>query len=397
MKDVRPKPPLLRTSERSDFSCPWKWEQRWLNGLVPVREPTWAIFGKAWHRAMEIYYPVGRKRGSVLDASDMFLESLDEEGRKVGVDIEDLEEQDRMKAEAKGKDVKLVPARELGPIMLKAYHQYYEGDRDWQVIHTEQTFQIDVPDPDFPGEVIVVYAGTWDAFMLRLSDRRYWLWDHKSAKTIPSWGYLDLDNQAGTYPWVAKEVLIHKGIITKKDRIHGIIFNYAKKSPPDARPCNAAGEALNKPTKEHYVKVLGGKFPNRHASLRRMKVDELAELALTTRTRVEGEVSKTQPAKRFERYESVRTAKQNVQQARRVQDQAVVMQMMRNGELPIYKVSTHECERCVLFDLCTLHEQGDDWEFYRDEMFKYRDPYADHREEMDRNGIEIRRKSSDRK
>jgi PD-(D/E)XK nuclease superfamily len=343
-------PPLLRTSERGDFRCPWKWEQRWLHGLVPVREPTWALFGRAWHVAMQIYYPPGRKRGKVSDAIDAFLEALSDEGRKIGVDIEDIEEDERMKAEAKGKDVKLVPARELGPLMLQEYHAYYEGDLDWEVIHTEQTFQIDVPRPNAPrSSVLVVYAGTWDAFMRHIPTRRYWLWDHKTAKTIPSPGYLDLDDQAGTYPWVAKEVLVHKGIITRRDRVTGIIFNYAKKSPPDVRPKNSRGESLNK----------------------------------------DGSVSKKQPAKRFERYESPRSPKQIVQQARRVQEEAIVMEKMRNGELPIYKKTNYDCERCVLFDMCSLHEQGDDWEFYRDEMFKHRDPYADHREDMERNGIEL--------
>jgi hypothetical protein len=67
------------------------------------------------------------------------------------------------------------------------------------------------------------------------------------------------------------------------------------------------------------------------------------------------------------------------------------MEMQRNGELPIYKTPNRDCERCAVFDMCTLEEQGDDWEFYRDEMFKKRDPYRDHRADMERNGIEIRR------
>jgi hypothetical protein len=253
MKDVR-QPPLVRTSERNDHAwCPWMWAQRWLNGLVPVREPTWAVFGTAWHRAMEVYYPVGRKRGSVLDTIDMFLASLDDLGRKIGVDISELEEEEIERKESNGQKVKLVPARDLGPIMVREYIKFYEGDRDWDVVHSEQTFQIDVPDPDFPGEVLLVLAGTWDLLVWSRSKRRYELVDHKTAKTIPSWGYLELDNQAGTYPWVAKEVLVHKGILTKKDHIRGITFSYAKKTAPDPRPVNAAGEATNKPTKAHYV------------------------------------------------------------------------------------------------------------------------------------------------
>jgi hypothetical protein len=390
MQDIQP--PLMRTSEQNDHGrCPWLWQQRWLNGLTPVREPTWAVFGKAWHVGMQVYYPPGRRRGKVSDCIDAFLGALDEEGRKIGVDIEELEDAERERHEAKGKTVALVPARELGPLMMQAYHDYYGGDRDWEIIHTEQTFQIDVPDPDFKDEIITVLAGTWDLLGRRISDKRLWLWDHKSAKTIPSWGYLELDNQAGNYPWVAKEVLVHKGVLSKKDRIHGIIFNYAKKSPPDTRPTNAAGEALNKPKKAEYVKALAGFTTQSAAALNKHTVEALAAMAADRGVVVLGEVSERQPAKRFERYESPRAPRQNVAQARRVQNQAVVMQMMRDGEVPIYKVSSHECERCVLFDLCTLHERGDEWEFYRDEMFKYRDPYRDHHEDMERNGIEIRR------
>lgn len=390
MKDVRPEPPLVRTSERNDHArCPWMWEQRWLNGLVPVREPTWAVFGIAWHRAMEVYYPIGRKRGSLADAIDMFLASLDDQGRKIGVDINDLEEAEREKQASKGKEVKLVPARELGPIMLREYVKRYEGDRDWEVIHSEQTFQIDVPDPEFPSEILLVLAGTWDLLVWSRSKRRYELVDHKTAKSIPGWGYLDLDNQAGTYPWVAKEVLVHKGILTKKDHIRGIWFSYAKKSPPDMRPVNARGESLNKPTKAHYIAAL---TKTNRLALSKYKVEELAEMAHKQGIVVEGEVSATQPAKRFERYYSPRTPQQNIGQARRVQKQGIVMQLMRDGEIPIYKTPNHECERCAFFDMCTLEEQGDDWEFYRDEMFKYRDPYRDHRDDMERNGIEIRRK-----
>lgn len=382
--------PLLRTSERGDFKrCPWKWYMTWRQGLRPIREPTWAVFGTAWHRAMEVYYPEGNKRGSVLDASDMFIASLDDLGRKIGVDMEELEEQEMRKKEEKGTKVKLVPARELGPIMLKEYHNFYGGDRDWQVIHTEQTFQIDVPDPDYEDETIVVYAGTWDLLVWVKSQRRYWLVDHKTARSIPSIGYLDLNDQAGSYLWVAREVLLHKGIFTEKDVIAGITFSFAKKSPPDTRPVNKHGEALNKPTKEHYVAALTGVDNWTSTTLRKKSLDDLESIALSNWIAVEGEVSKTQPAKRFERYDSERTPAQNARQAQRVQDEAVLMEKALNKEIPIIKNTAHDCDRCVLFDLCTLHEAGDDWKFYRDQMFRVRDPYEDHREEMARNGIEL--------
>jgi hypothetical protein len=240
-------------------------------------------------------------------------------------------------------------ADELGEMMLRHYVQHYGKDSEWEVIHTEQPFQIDVPHP-LNGKTLVVYAGTWDALMRNRRTGKLWLWDHKTAKSFPNPEFLDLDDQAGAYLWVAKEVLVHKGVLTKKDHIEGIVFNYAKKAPPDLRPRDRAGFALNK----------------------------------------DGSVSKRQPAPRFSRPESFRSPQQQVNQAKRVQQEAQLMNMMRKGLLPIIKNTTHECPRCPLFDLCVLHEQGaEGWEDYRDALFVVKDVYADHREAMADNGITL--------
>lgn len=345
-------PPLLRTSERKDARlCWWLWEQHWLKGISPKRSPTWSVFGTAMHKALEVYYPVGVKRGTLANAIDEFLGCLNGEIRKIGVDIFDEEYQRAEdKADANGTVVRLIPAHELGPMMLRGYVNYWrDHDKQWEVIHTEQPFQINVPDPEFPDETLVVYAGTWDALMRNRRDKRFWLWDHKTAKQIPQPDFLELDDQAGSYLWVAKEVLVHKGVLTEKDKIHGIVFNYLKKTGPDERRTNTAGESLNK----------------------------------------DGTVSKRQPTARFVRYPSARSPHQIATQARRVQDEAVVMDMMRNGHLTIYKNPHKDCPRCIIFDMCAAHEAGDDWELIRDELYVVRDPYADHRVAMATGGIEL--------
>jgi len=342
--------PLLRTSERGDFKCPWLWYHHWVLGISPVRLPTWGVFGSALHRGLQVYYPPGVRRGNIGDACDAFLEYLDGEIRKIGVDIfEEEYERAERKAQEDNKSIKLVPAHELGPIMLQEYAQYYGPDKDWEVIHTEQPFQITVPTPNHTG-ALVIYAGTWDALMRHRRTKRYWLWDHKGPKTLPKAETLEMNDQAGSYLWVAKEVLLHLGVFTARDVIDGIVFNYLKKALPDPRPVNAAGESLNQ----------------------------------------DGSVSLKQPAPRFLRYESFRGPAQKVMQARRVQDIAIHMQDMRDGTTPVYKNVTHECPRCILFDMCSAHEAGDDWELIRDELYVVRDPYADHREAMHaRGGIEL--------
>lgn len=301
---------------------------------------------------MEFYYPVGRKRGNLEDVIDAALEKLDGEMRRVGISLEDISlDDDGVPMEGTSKqDVELMDADKLIEMMFRNYRAKYGLDAEWEVIHTEQPFQIDVPHPRRPGKTIVVYAGTWDMLARHRKTGKLWLWDHKTAKSIPKPGFLELDDQAGSYLWVAKEVLVHKGILTRKDVIEGIVFSYAKKAPLDPRPTDAAGRSLNK----------------------------------------DGTVSKRQPSPRFLRYEVQRTPEAQEMQARRVQDEAFIMAKMRAGLLPITKSTGHECERCILFDLCTLHEQqADGWEDFRDAFYVAKDVYADHREAMQQNGIEL--------
>ncbi len=330
--------PLLRTSERNDFRrCPWMWEQSWRNGLAPIHPPTWSWFGTAIHRALEVRYPPGRKRGSLNDTVAAFEIACGQAKARV------------YHRETEDSELEFTNAVELGRLMLAGYVMHYGLDEEWECIHTEQPFQIDVADPDDPSKVLVVYAGTWDALMRHLPTGQLWLWDHKTAASFGNFKWLGINDQAGSYLWVAKEVLVHKGILKKKDLIEGIIFNYLKKIPPDSRETNALGEALNK----------------------------------------DGSISKVQPAPRFHREQSWRTPQQNVAQANRVQQEAQVMALMRSGVLPIYKNPTADCNRCVFFDMCELHEQGDDYQGFAEGMFAVRDPYRDHREAMEATGIEI--------
>jgi hypothetical protein len=353
---------LLRTSGRKDWRrCPWYGYMRWVEGWSPKRPPTWSIFGGAYHKAMEVLYPVGSVEPNQFleEAQQTFIDELKGEIRKIGVDIfeEEYERQER-EAEDRERSVTLVPAHELGVIMLEEYVKWIErtqaGDGEWEVIHTEQPFQIDVPYPKswgkrFEGQTLVVYCGTWDNLSYNRRTKEYWLWDWKTCKSLPDHRVLDMDDQRGTYLWVAKEVLVHKGLLSPKDHLAGIVFQYAKKQLPDDRPCNAVGEALNK----------------------------------------DGTVSKRQPVPRFLRLESARSPEQVVRQARRVQKEAVQYQQWIDDPEMIYKNQTHECIRCPLYDMCEAHESGDDWELIRDEMYVQRDPFADHREAMNHGGIEL--------
>lgn len=372
--------PLIRTSERGTFkSCPWLWYHSWVLGFTTRRVPTWSWFGTAWHKAMEARYPIGRKRGSLADMIDAFKEAVGEEQRRVWTNDGEIDEEE------------VVDGLELGVAMLQAYVEHWGRDQHWQVLHTEQPFQIDVPHP-VTGRIIAVYCGTWDLAIWDLQDKVFRIVDHKTRKAFKlDWSFYDLNDQGGSYLWVGKEVLVHKGILKPKDVIDGIVFNMAKKTMPDVRPRDNSGVAYNKPKKEHYLAALtkAGKGLDTKTA-RTTRLDGLEALAKQYRLNVLGEPSLKQPSIAFERYTTRRTDAERVNQGRKVVDEARLMNGVRNGKLPMLKHPTEDCVRCSLFDMCQLDEKDPaEAQEYARTMLVTRDPYADHRAAMGLTGITL--------
>lgn len=374
--------PLLRNSERNDFKrCPWLWQETWLKGYGTRRVPVWSWFGTAVHRALEVRYPPGIKRGKRADVLDAFVESV---GTNTG----------RIWTEQPGAlldEEEVVEATTLGKAMLLGYMEHFGEDTDWEVIHSEQSFQIDVPFPKgSPSEgAIVIMAGTWDSLWRNRRTKKFWLVDHKTRKSFPSidWSFYEINDQAGTYLWVAPEVLRHLGVFGKKDTIEGLIFNALKKTMPDDRPRNAEGLATNKPQKAHYEAALGSAGI---ATPSRATIAELHRLAGQHGLTVLGDVSARQQGDLFHREEVYRAPSERVTQAKRVQAEALWMNEIREGRLKAFKNPTEDCVRCPLFDYCQADEASSaDGKEIRDTILLRRDFYADHREAMTEGGIDL--------
>lgn len=155
------------------------------------------------------------------------------------------------------------------------------------------------------------------------------LLEHKTAGAIKTM-HLPLDNQAGSYFSAATIVLRHQGIIGHKDAIDGIRYNFLRKSKPDERKRNERGAYLNK----------------------------------------DGSVSKKQPAKAFVRELVERTPREVGSQMRRLANEVYVMNLVRDGTLPVNKVTNDMCPYCPFYTMCTMHERGGSaWKEYRDAMY----------------------------
>lgn len=377
--------PLIRTSERGDFkSCQFYWWHHWQNGLGTTRVPTWSWFGTAWHYAMEVRYPVGTKRGGLADVIDAFLEKVGDEERRVWEQGEELDEEE------------VHDGRELGVAMLKAYVRHWGLDSRWQVLHTEQPFQIDVRDPN-TGRLVAVYCGTWDAFVWDRVDKVYRLVDHKTrAQFKKDYGFYDLNDQAGSYLWVAPEVLRHMGLIGKDDVIDGIVFNMARKAMPIATAED--GIRYTTPKKSDFEQALAqatGWTENEGKPWAKHTLKSLALQAKILGLDVKGKPYAKQPTENFARYTTHRGLEQRVNQGKKVLDEARQMDLVRRGKLPLLKHPTEDCVRCPLFDFCQLDELDPaEAQEYAATMLVKRDPYADHREAMADNGIIITKERS---
>lgn len=359
--------PHLRTSERGAFKrCPQRWWWSYREGLRPLGQPSNPLwFGTGIHIAFAEWYIPGLKRGR--DLRETWEQYCKDEIRFI-----------KTQAVADdGTDAKIaeyVEATELGLAMLDNYLEEYGEDESWEVLAPEQVFAVLIPDEN--GDPIVEYNGTFDGVYRDLVDGLIKLMEHKTAAAI-STKHLSLDDQAGSYWAVATHCLWSEGIIGKKEHLDGITYNFLRKAKADSRPVGPDGMVHNKPVKQNYLDAFA---PRRIPATASLSIPKLEALAEKYDVEVWGDVSKVQPAPNFVREYVTKTKRERRTQLQKISNEAIHMDEMRKGNLPLYKNPTKDCSwDCDFFDMCELQESTPDWEEYRDAMFVVRDPYADHR------------------
>jgi hypothetical protein len=193
---------LLRNSERSSFkTCRFRWALTfggvWEVGPLQSREPAKALwFGDLVHQGLAAYYLPGSKRGPLPFKT--FLKLYDADPRLSAVLRNDEGEWESI--------------RDLGAGMLKAYvEEFSERDSEWEVISSEQTFQLPVPTPDGLPPLTVV--GTFDGLWRHRAKRdRVVFKEFKTAASIQTDG-LAMDDQASYYwtygpRWIWKQRIL---------------------------------------------------------------------------------------------------------------------------------------------------------------------------------------------
>jgi hypothetical protein len=367
--------PILRTSERKAFKrCQRRWWWGYREGYVPVgTESTPLWFGTGIHIALAEWYLPGVARGP--HPAETFEAFAKDTMRSV-----------KMASATEERVAEYADGAELGVKLMDLYVKEYGKDSSWHFIQAEKTFSIAVPWPDNTRQTayvvdeqsgtMVEYKGTYDGVYRDLVDGRIKLLETKSAKAIQT-GHLAIDDQAGSYWAVATASLRSEGLIKPDESIAEINYNFVRKALPDERPKDPQGYATNKPVKLDYGTVLGFE-PG--PALNKMTIPKLEELARSRGLVVLGERSKVQPPPIFERFPVHRTSAERVTQLRRIQSEAVQMQLIRDGVIEMTKSPTRDCNwDCGYYGVCELEERQGDWKELARVSMRRQDPYADHR------------------
>jgi len=362
---------ILRTSERGTFGrCPQRWEWSWRYGLKPIAPPSNPLWlGDLVHQALAAWYIPGFKRGP--HPAETFEKLADGDVRRFRVDFpnSDYDEQ------------KFVDGVELGVAMLNGYVEHWGTDDFWEIIMPEAPGQVRVRRNYVGGDATALYGMRLDAVYRdhSLNHAPFRILETKTAASI-STNHLTLDSQAGGYWALGTTALRSAGLLGDKDIIESITYNFLRKALPDLRPINADGMRCNKPKKEDYAEALSRLLS---VDAKKLTIPELETFARRNNVKVFGEPSLKQPAPWFVRHEELKTRGHLNSQISHIEDQLEVMDAMRVGDLPVYKVPVQmgpmACAGCPFFAMCQLHEAGGDWEEYRDLAFTVEDPYADHR------------------
>lgn len=323
--------PMLRTSERGTLKgCEWRWDLEFNRRIKPQVSMPALRFGTLAHTAMAGWYVPGVKRGV---------------SPVIGFERAYLEEQAYVQQHfgARDEDGTWIDALELGVAMMENYLDEYGKDDLWEVLVTEKPFQVVVNDPD-TDEPWFIYTGILDGVWRNRSTKDIWIPDHKTTAGIgdSKLNYLVLDDQAGAYWSWGVDYLAKEALLTKNQRLNGMLYNFLRKQKPDERPS----------------KFVNGK-----------------RLYLNN----DGSVSKKQPSPYFLRQPIFRDDYDRGQAKRRALIDMRRIEMLRAGELEITKnPGMFTCPGCWARDACELHETGGDFESFLKDSTRPWDPYAEH-------------------
>lgn len=323
--------PLMRTSERGTYTrCREAWFNAYVKRIGRARKGNALEFGLLVHKALEAYYPRGKRRGP--HPVKTFLHLYDVMAEEAGYDFGVRDEEEEW-----------LNARELGEEMLTNYVEHWrQRDKAWRVLQPEMPIMVVVLSKQ--GKPLCRYVLQLDVVLWDEQLGRHLFVDHKTAQSLHDPEDKALDEQCGTYWLFGPAYLAANGYLGEDIDIRGFWYNILRKAKADERPANDKGLYLNK----------------------------------------DGSVSKRQPSPLFQRFVVYADEVRRANVLDRIRKQVYEMQLVKKGKLGVYKVPMFggigACPQCQFYGPCILGETGADVESLLELDYVEADPYAQYRD-----------------
>lgn len=328
----------IRGSERITFKrCQLKWYWEWKKGLVPRAKAFGALDLGTWvHETLARWYSSPKRQPGQL-----ITHFADVSGAAVAMCIAqgDISEEVLAKADE---------LAALGLGMMHHYGQVYGTDKELDIIAVEVPleFTFDLTE-SWLGEsgrpIRVTHKLKPDAVFRRRNFDGVLLLETKTATTIRT-EHIAIDDQARPYMAMVERALVDQGIINKREKVVGIMYNHLRKALPPNKEISAQGLVLNK----------------------------------------DGSPSKRQPPPFFARkiFPMSARAKAHVllrlqREVRKIAATTLLLRRHPGTWDLLDKTPHHTCPRyCNFFAMCALHDEGADIRDMQRSMFTRRNPYV---------------------
>lgn len=206
--------------------CPKEYEYKYIQNIVPIAKVRPLFLGSWVHAALETHYRDGDWTIGHREYVALWDKLFDEE----------------KEALAKGRGKSGLPLPQVVERIMKSYIWYYRKEQ-FRPYMVEQILEVETP-LKIDGKRFV-FKGRLDLIMEDLTDGSLWLWDHKTASTIPQpTSFHGMDPQLMLYPWAAK---IQYGL-----DIAGIYYNYVRSKPPSVPQINKDGSISKRKVSTDY-------------------------------------------------------------------------------------------------------------------------------------------------
>jgi PD-(D/E)XK nuclease superfamily len=303
--------------------CPKQYEYKYIQLIEPKKHARALLLGSWVHRALETYYTEGDWKVGHQEYVALWDKLFDEE---------------KMDLRTRGRVIG-PPFPEIVERIMRSYAWYYRND-GWKVIMVEKVIEAETPLRI--GEKVVIFKGRLDLLM-QDEEGLNWLWDHKTASTIPGpTSFHAMDPQLMMYPWAVERSMDLK--------IAGIVYNYVKSKPPSIPKLNKDGSLSRRkintdyPTLYRFLKS-NGYNPQDFAGVLRplaKRSDFLRRYKLPREPYVTKEI---------------------------VKDQLSIVKRIAETSRFTRNI-TRDCERCSYVDLCQAELNGFDTTILRDKNYQ---------------------------